>query len=122
MTHFGTKDKKDTKILLLIVSILLLTGCKNTLKDNLRIDDYEFYSLTEFNREIEIPADVDVIANMKDSKKIKGPIKSGIVKNMRLVNKTKNGDTLEATFYGNDFRFFSIGEDIYEAENPIISK
>lgn len=112
------------RILLLIVSFILLTcltGCKNTLKDNVRIDDYEFYSLTEFNREIEIPADVDVIANMRDSKKIRGPIK-GIAKHMRLANKTRDGDTLEVTFYGNDYRFFSIGEDFYEAENSIISK
>ena len=44
---------------------------------------------------------MDVIANLRDSKKIRGPIK-GPATTMRLVNKTKDGDTLEVTFYGNN--------------------
>ena len=108
----------------LIIALLLLTcltGCKKTLKDQISIDDYEFYSLKEFNRDIEVPEDVDVIANLRDSKKIRGPIK-GVAKTMRLVNKTKDGDTLKITFYGNNYRVFSIGKDFYEAEKSIISK
>ena len=50
-------------------------------------------------------------------KKHKGPATT-----MRLVNKTKDGDTLEITFYGKDFKVFSIGKDFYEAEKSIISK
>ena len=109
---------------LLIVALLLLTGltgCDNTLKDQINIDDYEFYSLKEFNREIEVPEGVDVITNLRDAKKIRGPIK-GPATTMRLVNKTKDGDTLEITFYGKDFKAFSIGKDFYEAEKSIISK
>ena len=73
------------------------------------------------NRDIEVPEGVDVIANLRDSKKIRGPIK-GPATTMRLVNKTKDGDTLEITFYGKDFKVFSIGKDFYEAEKSIISK
>ena len=111
------------KLYLLIVSLLLLvglTGCDNTLADHVRIDDYEFYSFKQFNRDIEVPEGVDVIANLRDSKKIRGPIK-GVVTNMRLVNKTKEGDTLKVTFYGNDYRLFSIGKDFYEAKSSILS-
>ena len=106
---------------LLIIALLLLTfltGCDNTLKKHISIDDYEFYYI---NRDIEVPEDVDVIANLRDSKKIRGPIK-GPATTMRLVNKTKDGDTLEITFYGKDFKVFSIGKDFYEAEKSIISK
>ncbi|MBO4659521.1 MAG: hypothetical protein J5637_07860 [Prevotella sp.] len=109
---------------ILIVALLLLTGltgCDNTLKDHISIDDYEFYSFREYNREIEVPEGVDVIANLRDSKKIRGPIK-GVVTNMRLVNKTKDGDTLEIRFYGKNYRTFSIDKDFYEAEKSIISK
>ena len=115
---------KDMKKHILIVALLLLTGftgCDNTLEDYISIDDYEFYSLKEFNRDIEVPKGVDVIANLRDSKKIRGPIK-GVVTNMRLVNKKIDGDTLKITFYGNDNRTFSIGKDFYEAEKSIISK
>lgn len=109
---------------LLIVALLLLTcltGCDNTLKNHISIDDYEFYSFKQFNRDIEVPKDVDVIANLRDSKKIRGPIK-GVPTNMRLVNKTKEGDTLKITFYGKNLKVFSIGKDFYEAEKSIISK
>ena len=112
---------KVMKKQLLIVALLLLTclaGCDNTLKDHIRIDDYEFYY---FNRDIEVPEGVDIIANLRDSKKIRGPIK-GPATTMRLVNKTKDGDTLDITFYGKNLKVFSIGKDFYEAEKSIISK
>lgn len=50
-----------------------------------------------------------------------GPFK-GVVTKMRLVNKTKDGDTLEIIFYGHNYGVFSIGKDFYEAEKSIISK
>ena len=112
---------KVMKKLLLIVALLLLTcltGCDNTLKNHISIDDYEFYY---FNRDIEVPEGVDIIANLRDSKKIRGPIK-GPATTMRLVNKTKDGDTLDITFYGKNLKVFSIGKDFYEAEKSIISK
>ena len=107
------------KKLLLILSILLLTGCDKSITDRVRIDDYEFYSLKEFNQETK-QIDVDVIANMKNSKKIKGPVK-GIVKNLLLVNKRKEGDTLVVVIYGSG-KYFRIGEDYYQAKKPILSK
>ena len=64
---------------------------------------------------------MDVIAILRDSKKIRGPIK-GPATTMRLVNKTKDGDTLEIILYGKDYRVFSIGKDFYEAEKSVISK
>lgn len=103
------------------ILLTALTGCNNTLKDQISIDDYEFYSFKEFNRDIEVPEGVDVIANLRDSKKIRGPIK-GVATIMRLVNKKIDGDTLKITFYGKDYRTFSIGKDFYEAERSIISK
>ena len=111
------------KQLLTVALILLtgLTGCDNTLKEHISIDDYEFYSFRRFNIEIEVPEGVDVIANLSDSKKIPGPVK-GYITTMRLVNKTKEGDTLDVTFYGKDYRVFRIGGDFYESESSIISK
>ena len=110
--------KKHVLIAALLLLACCLTGCDNTLKDHIRIDDYEFYY---FNRDIEVPEGVDIIANLRDSKKIRGPIK-GPATTMRLVNKTKEGDTLEITFYGKNLKVFSIGKDFYEAEKSIISK
>ena len=107
------------KKLFLIVSILFLTGCDNSITDRVRIDDYEFYSLKEINQETK-QIDVDVIANIKNSKKIKGPVK-GIAKNLFLVNKRKIGDTLIVVIYGGD-KYFRIGEDYYQAKSPILSK
>ena len=115
---------KVLKKQILIVALLLLTGltgCHNTLEDHISIDDYEFYSFRHFNIEIEVPEGVDVISNLRVSKKIRGPIK-GTTTIMRLVNKTKDGDTLKITFYGNNYKVFSIGKDFYESEKSIISK
>ena len=58
-------------MLLLTVSLMLLYGCQHTVEDFIRIDDYEFCSLTELGKEIKKPNDVDVIANIRDSKKNK---------------------------------------------------
>ena len=111
---------KHMKKLLLIVSILFLTGCDNSITDRVRIDDYEFYSLKEFNQETK-QIDVDVITNMKNSKKIKGPVKGYDVKNLYLVNNKKEGDTLIVVIYEKG-EYFRIGEDYYQAKKPILSE
>ena len=67
---------KVMKMLLLTVSLMLLYGCQHTVEDFIRIDDYKFCSLTELGKEIKKPNDVDVIANIRDSKRIKGPLTS----------------------------------------------
>ena len=108
------------KKLLLIVSILSLTGCDNSITDRVRIDDYEFYSLKEFNQETK-HIDVDVIANMKNSKKINGPVKCIDVKNLYLINNKKEGDTLIVVIYEKG-KYFRIGEDYHQAKKPILSE
>ena len=75
---------KVMKMLLLTVSLMLLYGCQHTVEDFIRIDDYEFCSLTELGKEIKKPNDVDVIANIRDSKRIKGPVIGYCAKLLRL--------------------------------------
>lgn len=49
------KQVKVMKMLLLIViSLLLFSNCESTVSDSVRIDDYEFYALYKFGREIKI--------------------------------------------------------------------
>ena len=105
---------------LLIVSSILFSSCQCTVEDNVKIDNYEFYSLDKLGKEIKEPDDVDVIANIRDSKRIKGPVIGADVKILRLVNKGGDRDTLDVIIYGN--KYFRIGEDFYEAENSILSK
>ncbi|MQN88593.1 hypothetical protein F7D34_17855 [Prevotella copri] len=63
----------------------------------------------------------DVIYNIKNSKKIKGPVIGMDIKTLILVNKTNKGDTLKVTIYGNKNKYFRIGKDFYQARNPIFS-
>lgn len=109
-------------MLLLTVSLMLLYGCQHTVEDFIRIDDYEFCSLTELGKEIKKPNDVDVIANIRDLKRIKGPVIGYCVKLLRLVNKGNDKDTLSVIVYGKDNRYFRIDNEYYEAEKSIFLK
>ena len=62
------------KMQLLIASILLslVSCCKRN--DLVRINNYEFHSLYSFGKELKICSDVDVVHNIIESKKIKGPV------------------------------------------------
>ena len=108
-------------MLLSTVSLMLLYGCQHTVEDFIRIDDYEFCSLTELGKEIKKPNDVDVIANIRDSKRIKGPVIGYCVKLLRLVNKGNAKDTLSVIVYGKDNRYFRIDNEYYEAKKSIFS-
>ena len=108
-------------MLLLTVSLMLLYGCQCTVEDFIRIDDYEFCSLTELGKEIKKPNDVDVIANIRDSKRINGPVIGYCAKLLRLVNKGNDKDTLSVIVYGKDNRYFRIDNEYYEAEKSILS-
>lgn len=55
-------------------------------------------------------------------KKIKGPVIGMDIKTLILVNKTNKRDTLKVTIYGKDNKYFRIGEDFYQARNPVFSK
>lgn len=112
---------KVMKMLLLTISLMLLYGCQHTVEDFIRIDDYEFCSLTELGKEIKKPNDVDVIANIRDSKRIKGPVIGYCVKLLRLVNKGNDKDTLSVIVYGKDNRYLRIDNEYYEAEKSIFS-
>lgn len=113
---------KVMKMLLLTVSLMLLYGCQHIVEDFIRIDDYEFCSLTELGKEIKKPNDVDVIANIRDSKRIKGPVIGYCVKLLRLVNKGNDKDTLSVIVYGKNNRYFRIDNEYYEAEKSIFLK
>lgn len=111
------------KTQLLIVSIFLfITSCCSRGPDKIRIDDYEFYTLYEIGKQIEINKNIDVIYNIRNSKKIKGPVIGMDIKTLILVNKTNKRDTLKVTIYGKDNKYFRIGEDFYQARNPVFSK
>ena len=107
------------KMLLLTVSLMFLYGCQCTVEDFIKIDDYEYCSLTELGKEIKKPNDVDVIANIRDSKRIKGPVIGYYVKLLRLVNKGNHKDTLSVIVYGKDNKFFRIDNEYYEAKKSI---
>lgn len=99
------------KTQLLIVSLILCSSCQHRVEDNIKIDTYDFLSLYELGKEIKVQDGVDVIANIKKSKKIKGPIIGIDVKVLKLVNKVGDRDTFEVIIYGKDNRYFRIGEE-----------
>lgn len=114
------KQEKVMKMQLLTVSILLfLLGCDFKVINGIRIDDYEFYAIYEFNKEIKKSKNVDVISNIKKSKKIKGPVIGMDIKTLMLVNKREKGDTLKIIIYGKEHKYFRIGNDFYIAKNSI---
>ena len=110
------------KMQLLTVSIFLfIVNCCSRGNESIQIDDYVFCSLCKFGQQIEIDKNTDVIYNIKNSKKIKGPVIGMDIKTLILVNKTNKGDTLKVTIYGNKNKYFRIGKDFYQARNPIFS-
>ncbi len=108
------------KMQLLIASILLslVSCCKRN--DLVRINNYEFYSLYSFGKELKICSDVDVVHNIIESKKIKGPVIGKDVMTLILVNKKESEDTLKVIIYGKSCRYFRIGDDYYQSKNPIL--
>ena len=110
------------KMQLLTISILLsLVGCCKR-NDLIRINKYEFHSLYSFGKEVKICSDVDVVHNIIESKKIKGPVIGIDVMTLVLINKKEKGDTLKVIIYGKDCRYFRIGNDYYESKNSILDK
>ena len=109
-------------LLLIVISLLLFSNCESTVSDSVKIDDYEFYALYKFGREIKIDKNVDVIYNIKNSKKIKGPVIGVDVKTMILVNKSIEGDTLKIIIYGKDNRYFCLDKEYYQAKRSILQE
>ena len=108
---------------IMICLALFLTSCNNAISDSsIEIDDYEFKSLCEFGKEIKIQDNIDVISKIKNSTKIKGPVKGIDVKTMILVNKSNPKDSLKIIIYGKDNKYFRIGDNFYQAKESIISK
>lgn len=108
------------KKLLLFLFLAFTYSC--TVEDSIEIDNYEFYSLYEWGNEIQKPEDVDVVANIRGSKRIKGPVKGYDSKTLLLVNKEERGDTLKIIIYGKDNMYFQIGNEFFQAEKSILSK
>lgn len=116
------KQVKAMKMSSLIVSLMLVSSCQCTVEDIIKIDNYKFYSLHEWGNEIQKPEDVDVVANIRGSKRIKGPVKGSDVKTLRLINKEEHGDTLKVIIYGKNNMYFQIGNEFFQAEKSILSK
>jgi Cu2+-containing amine oxidase len=110
------------KMQLLIVSLLFFSGCGDTEIVPDKLEDYEFYSLHGIGKEINVSEHVNIIENLKNSYKVKGPVIGIDVKTMRLVNKKKLGDTLEIVIYGKNNKFFRIGDDFYMTKNSVLSE
>ena len=116
------KQMRVMKMQLLIVSLLFFSGCDDTVTVRDKLEDYEFYSLHDIGKEISVSEDVNIIENLKNSCKVKGPIVGIDVKTLRLVNKKKLGDTLEVIIYGKNNKFFRIGGDFYMAKKSVLSE
>ena len=101
---------------IMICLALFLTSCENKLSDSIEIDDYEFKSLCKFGKEIKIQDNIEVINKIKNSTKIKGPVKGIDVKTMIMVNKLNPKDTLKVLIYGKDNKYFRIGDNYYQAK------
>ena len=107
---------------LMICLALFLTSCNNTISDSIEIDDYEFKSLCELGKEVKIQDNIDAINKIKNSTKIKGPVKGIDVKTMILVNKSNPKDSLKIIIYGKDNKYFRIGDNFYQANESIFVK
>ena len=107
---------------IMICLALFLTSCNNINSDSIEIDDYEFKSLCEFDKEIKIQDNIDVINKIKNSTRIKGPVKGIDVKTMILVNKLNPKDSLTVIIYGKDNKYFRIGDNFYQAKESIFVK
>ena len=116
------KQMKVMKMQSLIVSLLFFSGCGDTEIVPNKLEDYEFYSLHGIGKEINVSEHVNIIENLKNSYKVKGPVIGIDVKTLRLVNKKKLGDTLEIVIYGKNNKFFRIGDDFYMTKNSVLSE
>lgn len=106
----------------LIVSLMLFSSCQCTVEDVIEIDNYEFYSLHEWKREIKQQENVDVVANIRGSKRIKGPVKGYVAKTLLLVNKVDQRDTLKIIIYGENNMYFRIGDKFFQAKKSLLSE
>ena len=110
------------KMQLLIVSLLFFSGCDDAVTVRDKLEDYEFYSLHEMGKDINVSEDVNIIDNLMNSCKVKGPVIGIDVKTLRLVNKKELGDTLEVIIYGKENKYFRIGDDFYMTKNSVLSE
>lgn len=69
------------KKLLLFLFLAFTYSC--TVEDSIEIDNYEFYSLYEWGKEIEKPKNVDVVANIRGSKHEGEPFLFTLSKNIK---------------------------------------
>ena len=116
------KQMRVMKMQLLIVSLLFFSGCDDAVTVRDKLEDYEFYSLHEMGKDINVSEDVNIIDNLMNSCKVKGPVIGIDVKTLRLVNKKELGDTLEVIIYGKENKYFRIGDDFYMTKNSVLSE
>ncbi|MDJ1501963.1 hypothetical protein [Xanthocytophaga agilis] len=109
------------RLQVLVASLMVFFSCADSSKNECMIDltGYRFSSVTYFNKATFNIRGYDVVKYIMNSTTIKGPVKGSIVKELKLVHRTKN-DTISLTVYGDDHRYFRLGKCFYEADQPIL--
>jgi hypothetical protein len=111
------------KMQLLIGSIitLLLCSCKNNLKNDFSSssNNYRFISVSYFKEKKNDLDGYKLIEYLKKSKRVKGPIKSVIIKKLQLFDISKK-DTILIIIYGDDHRYFKVNNHYYFSEMPVL--
>ena len=108
---------KHMKKLLLIVSILFLTGCDNSITDRVRIDDYEFYSLKEFNQETKHKHNYSMETRGED---VNNNNKINSFNNSRIINNNSNfNNSIEEE---NSIKEINDELNKYQIENGLFEK
>lgn len=102
------------KTLVLLVSSLLLLSCNHTVSYKMIPDSYKFYTLEKFGEKVGFSNIDKLINDINNSKPIKGPVIGADVQTLFLINKNVKGDTLKVIIYGDDARYFRIGERYYQ--------
>ncbi|MDW8851431.1 hypothetical protein SD960_15100 [Flavobacterium sp. MMLR14_040] len=119
------KQKKVMKMRLLIGNImtflLLICSCKNNLKNEFssNSNNYRFISVSYLKEKKNELGGYNVIEYLKKAKRIKGPVKSIVIKKIRFFDILKK-DTILIIVYGDDHKFFKFNNNYYLSEIPIL--
>ena len=116
-----TKQKKVMKMQLLIGSLMImLISCKDDLKNDISLDsNYKFISVTYFKEKKYNLNWNETVKSLKNAKQIKGPLKSIIIKEIKILRISKK-DTISIIVYGYDNKFFKFNNQYYESETPVL--
>ena len=115
------KPKKVMKMQLLIGSLMIiLISCKDDLKNDISLDNNcKSISVTYFNEKKYNLNWNEIVKCLKNAKQIKGPLKSVIIKEIKILCMSKK-DTISIIVYGYDNKFFKFNNQYYESETPVL--